>query len=189
VIESTGLFKIQGIIGLGNEVGGQLMGYPICGSDDDLEALTSDGASAFVTVGQIKNAGLRRRLFLSLSDLKIDVPVLVSPLAYLSPHASLKAGAIVMHGAIINSGSRIGENCIVNSMALVEHDVTVGAHTHVATRATINGGVKVGAGCFLGSGCLVKQGVSIGDSSVIGAGSLVLSDVPANSLVVGVYND
>ena len=72
-------------------------------------------------------------------------------------------------------------------MALVEHDVKVGDHTHIATRAHSTG-VEVGTGCFIGSGSIVKEGVSIGDSVVIGAGSLVLKDVPAKSLVTGIFN-
>lgn len=188
VIEAVGHHSIKGIIGQVNEVGKKIMGYAVCGSDADLDNLLSPRCSAFVTVGQIKSADLRKELFNKLLDLKVEIPVVVSPEAYLSAHSDVRAGTILMHGSVVNSCAEIGYNCIINSMALVEHDVRVGDHSHIATRATLNGGVKVGSGCFIGSGSIVKEGISIGDSVVIGAGSLVLKDVPAKSLVTGIFN-
>ena len=188
VIESLGHHSIEGIIGQVDEVGKKIMGYAVCGSDADLEKFVSNGNSAFVTVGHIKSADLRKKLFNQLLDLRVEIPVVVSPQAYLSAHSDVRAGTILMHGSVVNSCAEIGNNCIINSMALVEHDVKVGDHTHIATRATLNGGVEVGTGCFIGSGSIVKEGVSIGDSVVIGAGSLVLKDVPAKSLVTGIFN-
>lgn len=188
VIETIGGHTITGIIGQADEVGTEIMGYSVCGSDADLEKFVSPGSSAFVTVGQIKSAELRQALFEKLLNLDIDIPVLISPHAHLSAHSDVRVGTILMHGSVVNSCAEIGNNCIINSMALVEHDVRVGDHSHIATRTTLNGGVRVGSSCFIGSGSIVKEGVSIGDSVVIGAGSLVLKDVPAESFVTGVFN-
>ena len=81
------------------------------------------------------------------------------------------------------AGAEIGENCVVNSNALVEHDAKVGAHCHIATAAIVNGGVRIGDGTFIGSGAVTKQGVSVGHRCVVGAGSVVLGDVDDNELV------
>ena len=40
-----------------------------------------------------------------------------------------------MHEAIVNCSAEIGENCIINTKALVEHDAKIGSHTHIATGA------------------------------------------------------
>ena len=44
-----------------------------------------------------------------------------------------------MHQALINSFCKIGENCIINSKALVEHRVKIGNNCHLATGAIVNG--------------------------------------------------
>ncbi|NBW65512.1 acetyltransferase, partial [bacterium] len=57
-----------------------------------------------------------------------------------------------MHGAVVNASATVGENCIINNLALVEHDAEIGAHTHLSTGSRINGAVRVGTGSFVGSG-------------------------------------
>ena len=53
---------------------------------------------------------------------------IISPISYVSENSRIDEGSIVMHNALINSHCNIGINCIINSKALIEHDVTLGAH-------------------------------------------------------------
>ena len=176
VIEQAGGFVIAGLVGLPEEVGKSVLGYPVLGSDADLQVLLAQYPYAVVTVGQIKTAEPRARLYAQLVEHSQCPTAIVSPRAYVSPHASVGVGTIVFHGAVINAGAVVGKNCIVNSLSLVEHDVVVGDHCHVATGARINSGVRVGGGSFVGSGCTVRQGLVIGRNCVIGMGQSVLAD-------------
>lgn len=45
--------------------------------------------------------------------------------------------------------------------------------------------VTIGHNVWLGGSCVICPGVSIGDNTVIGAGSVVVRDIPANKLAVG----
>jgi acetyltransferase-like isoleucine patch superfamily enzyme len=45
--------------------------------------------------------------------------------------------------------------------------------------------VTIGADTWLGYGCTVLSGVTIGDSSVVGAGAVVVDDIPPNAIAVG----
>ena len=76
-----------------------------------------------------------------------------------------------MHHAFINANVRIGKNCIINSKALIEHDVIIEDNCHISTASVINGAVLVKANTFLGSNATSKQSVEI--SGFIKAGSLV----------------
>ena len=49
------------------------------------------------------------------------MPSIISPLAYVSPKAKIGEGTLLCR-AIINRGAIIGNNCIVNTKALIEHD-------------------------------------------------------------------
>ena len=176
VIEQEGRFAVAGLVGLREEVGSSVLGYPVLGTDSDLRALLAAHGHALVTLGQIKTPEHRRRLFEFVLDRACPLPTIVSPRAYVSPHARLGAGTIVMHGAVVNAAVVVGRNCIINSQSLIEHDVVIADHCHIATSATLNGGVRIGAGVFVGSSTCVRQGVTIGDGCVIGMGQRVLND-------------
>jgi sugar O-acyltransferase (sialic acid O-acetyltransferase NeuD family) len=179
VIEREGRFIVNGLIGLSHEVGARIFDYPVLGTDEDLPMLLRECPNALVTVGQIKTPGLRIRLFDLMQQGSCALPVIVSPHAYVSPHAKLDTGTIVMHGAVINAGAVVGKNCIINSQSLVEHDVVIADHCHIATAATINSGVRIGTGTFIGSNSSVRQCVNIGERCLIGMGQQVLADCEA----------
>ena len=63
VIEAEGKYKIAGIV---NQSGGsreQSLGYDVLGDDEDLPELLKKHPNALITVGQIKSADLRLKLF------------------------------------------------------------------------------------------------------------------------------
>lgn len=181
VIEQEGRFTVVGLVGLPHEVGTRMLGCPVLGTDADLPGLLGEYAHALVTVGQIKTAEPRMRLFDLLEQNGRTLPVIVSPRAYVSPHATLGAGTILMHGAVVNAGAVVGRNCIINSQSLVEHDVVIGDHCHIATAAAINSGVRIGPATFIGSNSSVRQVVSIGERCVIGMGQRVIADCAAGT--------
>jgi sugar O-acyltransferase (sialic acid O-acetyltransferase NeuD family) len=181
VIEATGQFEIAGIVERSGVCNTESMAYPILGNDDDLPRLVKQYYSAIITVGQIRSAGVRVKLFEGLKELKADLPVIVSPQAYVSRHAHIASGTIVMHRALINANARIGENCIINSQALVEHDANVEPHCHISTGAKVNGGARIEMGTFIGSGAVIREGIRIGINCLIGAGAVVLADLPAGT--------
>jgi len=177
VIESEGSRHIIGVLEDPAFEGSDVMGYPILGTDDALADLVGQGVGVLVTVGQIKTSAIRERAFAAAKKVGAFLPVIVSPHAYCSRHASIGAGTMVMHGAIVNAACVVGENCIVNSMASLEHDVSVGDHTHIATGARVNGGVKIGPRCFIGSGAVLHNDIEIGEGAIIPAGTVVRSSV------------
>jgi sugar O-acyltransferase (sialic acid O-acetyltransferase NeuD family) len=185
VIERENKFQIIGLVGSPNEVGTRVLGYEVLGTDDDLPELLKFAPFALISVGQIGVNELRSHLFSKILDLGFRSPVITSPKAYVSPHAVVGMGTVVMHRATINAGASIGNNCIINSQALVEHDVVVENHCHIATGAIINGGSSVGRSSFIGSGSTIRESINIGTMCAIGMGVIVLHDISANSHFVG----
>lgn len=179
VIEQEGRYSVAGLVGQAHEVGGRVFGYPMLGTDADLGALLDAHEYALIVVGQIKNHEPRKRLFSLIEQSRCNLPVIVSPRAYVSPHAKIGKGTIVMHGAIVNAGADVGCNCILNSQSLIEHDSVIGDHCHISTGAVINGGVSIGSGTFIGSRSSIRQGVNIGERCVIGMAQSVLVDCEA----------
>ena len=173
VIEQIGEWQIAGVIDRADSGVKDVLGYPVIGCDDDLVELRKQYDYAFVTVGQVRSAELKIKLFNQLKSLDFKQPGLVSPLAYVSKHAQIGEGTIVMHHAMINAAAKVGNNCIINSKALIEHDAIIEDHCHISPGATINGGVVVGEQSFVGSHATTKQTIIIPPQSFIKAGSLV----------------
>ena len=69
--------------------------------------------------------------------------------------------------------AKVGENCIINTKALIEHDAVVGDNCHISTASVINGDVSVGDGVFFGSNATAKNGVIIEQNSLIPMASSV----------------
>ena len=185
VIEQQGRYKIAGLIESVDSRGLEFMGFPILGTDNDIESLRQVYKYALVSVGQIKSAATRIRLYDMLKSFDYQLPQIVSPLAYLSRYSQIGEGTIIMHGVVINVKAVIGNNCIINSQSLIEHDARVGDHCHIATRAVLNGAVDVHEGAFVGSGAVLKQGIEIGKNSVVGMGSIVKKDIKSMQTIIG----
>jgi len=170
VIEQTNKYEIIGIVDKKELYGNDVLGYKIIACDEDLEALFETCQNAVITVGQIKSNHIRVKLFDKLKKIGFQLPVIISPLAYVSKHSLIDEGTIVMHHALINVNAKIGKNCIINTKALIEHDCVVENHCHISTASVLNGGVVVRANSFFGSNATSKQGVEI--EGFIKAGSL-----------------
>jgi len=183
VIELYGHFKIAGLIEKEGNDNQNILGYPVIGTDEDLQHLRQKYKRTLVTVGQIISPKIRIKIFELLMELDYKLPVIVSPRAYVSKHARIGEGTIVMHNAIVNANAKIGKNCIINSNALIEHDAIIGDHCHIATGAIINGEVTVNRESFIGSGTITKQCISIGRNCIIGAGVILNNNVEANRII------
>lgn len=172
VIELEGSFEIAGIVDQKEMIGQKVLGYKIIGCDDNLEDLFKKYKYAIVSVGQIKSPDLRIKLFNHLNTIGFETPIIVSPRAYVSKHASVDKGTVVLHDALINAGVHIGKNCIINSKALIEHDCRIADHCHISTGAILNGGTIISEGTFFGSNAISKEYATIVKRSFIKAGSI-----------------
>ena len=174
LIESTGDWHIYGVVGLPEQVGSYVLGYPVLFCDDDLPALREECPAAVLAIGQLPDSGPRERLAEQLSQLRFESPVLISPYAVVSRHAKLGCGTTVGHGAIVNAGAVVGDHCIINTRSLIEHDAQIGDYCHISTGVLVNGGVTLGSGSFIGSGAMIREGLNLPPLTVIGASKRVM---------------
>jgi len=177
VIEQEGKFKIAGVVDLPNKLHQKVLNYEIIATDKDLPQLVNEYENFLITIGHIKSSEKRENIFQTLKELGAELGVIISPLAYVSKHAEVGEGTIVMHHALINAGAKIGSNCIINNKALIEHDAIICDHCHIATGAIINGGGKVDRGTFFGSNAVCKEYIEIGKNRVIGCGTKIIKNV------------
>lgn len=167
VIESTNKFKIVGLISKNKKFDIKKDKYKYIGEDRDLSKIFKKFKYAHITIGQIKNLDLRKKLFDKLKKIGFKLPTIISKYSIVSKNAKIGEGSIIMHNAVVNYNAEIGKNCIINTKAVIEHDSTIGAHTHISTSCTINGGNYIGEQCFIGSGTITKENTKIKNKSYI----------------------
>ncbi|MFL6332970.1 MAG: acetyltransferase [Pyrinomonadaceae bacterium] len=110
----------------------------------------------------------------------------VSPLAYVSPEASLGDGVMVFPHAFVSDGSSLGDHAVVNVGSSVSHDAQIGRFGTLGPGVRVAGRVSVGEGAYLGVGSSVIDRVSVGAWTTVGGGACVTRDLPANVTAVGV---
>ncbi|MDK2083877.1 acetyltransferase [Aliarcobacter butzleri] len=171
VIEQENKYEIIGIVDTKENIGKKVLDYKIIACDDDLETIFLSCKNALITVGQIESNKIRVKICNKLKEIGFNLPVIISPLAYVSKYSSIEEGTIIMHHALVNANAKIGKNCIINTKALIEHDCIIGDNCHISTASVLNGGVRVKENSFFGSNATSKQSIEI--DGFIKAGSLV----------------
>lgn len=185
VIEQENLYKIEGILDSSLNTGELIDGYPVIGNDNLFKELISTHTNFLITVGQIKSAAIRFKIYHTLLQLGANIATVISPRAYISPRAKIGTGSIIMHGACINTGVVIGLNAIINTNALIEHDTIIGNHCHLSTGAIINGTCKVNDEVFIGSSAVIANNINIASKAVIGAGTVVINNITNAGMYAG----
>lgn len=151
--------------------GETIFGYPV------VRNVPPDAENIFVAIGDNKK---RRELANGKQLISI-----VAHSATVSSTAVIEDGCFIGAGAHIGPFAHIGRGTIVNTNAVVEHEVGIGAFSHFAPNSTVCGRTRIGDNVFLGAGTTVKDGVEICSDVVVGAGSVVIKDISKAGMYVG----
>ncbi|KGX89277.1 acetyltransferase [Pontibacillus marinus] len=110
---------------------------------------------------------------------------IIHPTASVSETAQIGKGVVILQNVTIASNVKIGHQVMVLPNSVISHDDFIDDYTCITGGVCISGGVKVGKSCYLGTNSSIIEDITIGDQSLIGMGSVVLSDVKENSVMVG----
>ena len=111
---------------------------------------------------------------------------LVHPTAYVFPLATLGPGVFVGANSVIGPGASLAEHVFVNRGVTIGHDTRIGPFSRIQPGSNVGGLSRLGRGVTVGIGATTIERLVIGDNVFIGAGAVVISDIAADVLVVGV---
>jgi sugar O-acyltransferase (sialic acid O-acetyltransferase NeuD family) len=158
------------------------MGLEVIGKTTD--AFTyKDKADFFVAIGS--NA-TREKIQGKLIEEGLNVVSLIHPSAVIGTDVEIGIGTAVMAGVVINSSSRIGKGCIINTSSSLDHDNVVEEYVHISPGVKTAGNVRVGKASWLGIGSVVSNNVNICSGCKVGAGAVVVKDITEPGTYVGV---
>ena len=179
IVEREHRYEIAGLIDSFQPRGTPCFGYEVLGSELQLLGLCEryDIMGAIIAIGDNFQ---RHRLHTSISTLvpQIQFPSCVHPFSQIARGVTLGRGTVVTAGAIICSNASVGEFCILNTKASLDHDGVMEDFSSLAPGVTTGGNVKIKAFSAIMMGANIIHGVTIGEHSVVGAGATVLNDLP-----------
>lgn len=166
---------------------GKFTKFPVLGPTEDYKKYLEDPDVYFTfaysamqrgenTYNKIVNYGIPGERFYSA----------IHPTAVI-PEGFCKLG----NGVIINALSQVGvdvemaDNTMLFANSYVGHDSVLDRFAHLATNAVCGAYCRIGKGVHVGMNAVIRENVTVGDFSLIGAGSVVLKDVPPKCIVVG----
>ncbi len=160
--------------------GKRFFGIAVAGDEDQLAAIPHDAL-----VPGIGNNRIRQQACIRLRQKGESFYTAVHPRAVIGLEVEIGAGCVICANAVINTGSRIGEQVILNTACSVDHHNRIGDFVHIAPGAHLGGDVTVGEGTLVGLGASVLPQIHIGKWAVIGAGAVVVNNIPDFAVAVG----
>jgi acetyltransferase-like isoleucine patch superfamily enzyme len=86
----------------------------------------------------------------------------------------------IWSGNHIGHHSRIEDNCFISSHCVISGNAVVGEGSFLGVNSTIRDGITIGKQCVIGAGTLVLE--NLPDFSVVRATASEISKVPSNRI-------
>ena len=159
-------------------------GLPYLGSSADLDASPGPLAVALAVGSPAGRAAVVARL----TSARLSFPSLVHPRVALARQhrIALGVGCIIQQGCILTCDITLGRFVLLNLGCTVGHDAVLEDFCSLMPHANVSGAARLATGVYLGTSATIIQGVSIGKNAIVGAGAVVVRDLPADVTAVGV---
>lgn len=161
-----------------------IQGIPVLGNlQDFVSRIPPETDGFFIASGDNK---FRERCFKLLKEQGYSLVNIIHPTAVLSPNTKIGEGVFIGPNVVINNNAVIGDGVLINTAATIDHDNIIEDFVNVSPGSHTSGRVRVKRGAFLGTGVSTVPDITIGEYAVVGAGAVVIKNVPAQTTVAGV---
>lgn len=157
-------------------------GYEVIGTTRDV--LKFKDACFICAVGASK---IREKIINRIIDInpEINFATLIDPSVEKSDLVSVGEGTIICAHSIITVNISIGKHVIINLDCTIGHDAILDDYVTLYPSVNVSGITGLGRCSELGTGTQIIQGKKVGDYSIVGAGSVIIKDIPDNCTAVG----
>jgi sugar O-acyltransferase (sialic acid O-acetyltransferase NeuD family) len=162
--------------------GKTINGFPVLGNVEWL-VHNNDAIGCVIAVGEPK---VKKQIVEKLEKSRVKFLTAIHPSVIMSEFIEIGEGTIICAGTIMTVNIKIGKHVIINLDCTIGHDVLMDDYVSLMPSVNVSGHVHLKNGVYMGTGSSVIQDRSIGEWSTVGAGAVVVSDLPGNIVVVGV---
>lgn len=122
---------------------------------------------------------------LKMINPNIRFGTVIDPSVEMSDLVTVGEGTIICAHTIITVNITIGSHVIINLDCTIGHDAILHDFVTLYPSVNVSGITDIGHAVELGTGMQIIQGKTVGDYSIVGAGAVVVRDIPANCTAVG----
>ena len=138
----------------------------------------------YVAVG---NTSARRRIVGKLKLAGHNVfPSLIHPDFTIGNNILIGEGVLAIGLGMITANAQIGAFSLINPLCSISHDCKIGDFVNLGPGTLLAGGVTIDDNVDIGIGARVMPRKQVGLGAILGAGAVVISDIPAGATAVGV---
>lgn len=118
----------------------------------------------------------------------LHFPSLIHPGVARQPYQRLQIGwgCLIQQGCILTTNVTLGDFVLLNLGCTVGHDAQLDNFCSLMPHANVGGAAHLASGVYLGTNATIIQGVRVGARTIVGAGAVVVRDLPADVTAVGV---
>lgn len=96
---------------------------------------------------------------------------------------SIGSGVVIDRGALDNT--IVGKGSKIDNLVHIAHGVKIGKNCLIIACAEISGSVRIGDNVWIAPNVSVRENLTIGSNSLVGIGTVVIRDIPDDSVIVG----
>jgi len=134
----------------------------------------------------VGNPKTKKKIVEKLKSFDVKFFNAIHPSAIMSEFIELGDGVIICAGTILTTNIKIGNHVIINLNCTIGHDTVIEDYCSIMPTVKINGNDHFSQGVYVGTGATFIHELKIGAWSTIGAGSVVINDIPENVIAVGI---
>lgn len=143
---------------------------PVIGKTSEMAFFYPEYKLLLVTIGNNK---LRERLYTEAASIGFTFPIIIHPSAYVSPHANIGSGCVILNNAVVQNNARCGDGCILNPGVELHHDSTIGSYCLIYTNSVVRSLTHVGDRVWIGSNATVSTSAVVSSDSRIEDGAVI----------------
>jgi sugar O-acyltransferase (sialic acid O-acetyltransferase NeuD family) len=143
----------------------------------------NEGVGCVVAIGDPKT---KKRITDILEAKDVVFSNAIHPSVLISEFVDLGKNVIICAGSILTVNISIKNHVIINLNCTVGHDTIIEDYCSIMPGVSINGENHIEKGVYIGTGTTFVQQIHVGEWSVIGAGAVVIDNIPNGVLAVGI---
>ena len=157
-------------------------GYDVLGKTADIKKYPT--AYFVCAVGASK---IREKIIQNMRRINPDIKfgIIIDPSVVISDRVKIGEGTIICANTVVTVNIDIGCHVIINLDCTIGHDAVISDYVTLYPSVNISGITNIGHAVELGTGMQIIQGKSVGAYSIVGAGAVVVKDIPGNCTAVG----
>jgi sugar O-acyltransferase (sialic acid O-acetyltransferase NeuD family) len=190
VLNSIRLLRDTTVVGLIDSFenrdiwGSDVHGARVLGGLAALDDIPPDEALRVVVA--VSNLAQKRELVKRLTSRGFRFRSVFHPSAVIASPVRIADGCIINSGVVIENDAELGCHVLVHAGTVIEHDNVLEDYVNIGPGVKTGGRVRFREGAIVYTGATVIPNIVVGREAIIGAGAVVIRDVPDGATVAGV---